>query len=47
MQRIITDLCILDITPTGLKLVELAPNVTQTEIRDKTEPPVGMPTHVN
>ena len=47
VQRIITDLCILDITPTGLKLVELAPNVTQTEIRDKTEPPVGMPTHVN
>src|ERR1700758_5430795 len=28
VQRIITDLCVLDITPTGLKLVELAPDVT-------------------
>jgi 3-oxoacid CoA-transferase subunit B len=41
VQRIITDLCVLDITPTGLQLTELAPNVTETEIRQKTEPPVA------
>jgi 3-oxoacid CoA-transferase subunit B len=41
VQRIITDLCVLDITPSGLKLVELAPEVTADEVRDKTEPPVS------
>jgi 3-oxoacid CoA-transferase subunit B len=40
VQRIITDLCVLDITPSGLELVELAPGVTPEEIREKTEPPV-------
>jgi 3-oxoacid CoA-transferase subunit B len=39
VQRIITDLCVLDITPAGLRLVELAPDVTEDEIREKTEPP--------
>jgi 3-oxoacid CoA-transferase subunit B len=42
VQRIITDLCVLDITPQGLKLVELAPDVTADEVRDKTEPPVSV-----
>jgi 3-oxoacid CoA-transferase subunit B len=40
VQRIITDLCVLDITPDGLRLVELAPDVTLEEVRTKTEPPV-------
>jgi 3-oxoacid CoA-transferase subunit B len=40
VQRIITDLCVLDITPLGLELIELAPDVTTDEVRDKTEPPV-------
>ncbi|TQL67893.1 3-oxoacid CoA-transferase subunit B [Nocardioides albertanoniae] len=40
VQRIITDLCVLDITPDGLRLVELAPGVTLDEVREKTEPPV-------
>jgi 3-oxoacid CoA-transferase subunit B len=40
VQRIITDLCVLDITPSGLELIELAPDVTTDEVRDKTEPPV-------
>ena len=40
VQRIITDLCVLDITPTGLKLIELAPDVTEDEVRAKTEPAV-------
>ena len=37
VQRIITDLCVLDITPEGLRLVELAPDVTLDEVREKTE----------
>ena len=37
VNRIITDLCVLDVTTTGLKLVELAPGVTIEEVRRKTE----------
>ena len=40
VQRIITDLCVLDVTDDGLKLVELAPDVTEDEVREKTEPAV-------
>lgn len=40
VQRIITDLCVLDITPEGLRLVELAPGVTLGEVEEKTEPPI-------
>ncbi|HWE83765.1 MAG TPA: CoA transferase subunit B [Terracidiphilus sp.] len=35
--RIVSDLCVLDVTPGGLKLVELAPGVTREEIESKTE----------
>jgi 3-oxoacid CoA-transferase subunit B len=38
---IIADLCVLDVTPEGLTLVELAPNVTEDEVREKTEPALG------
>src|ERR1700733_14295157 len=41
VQRIITDLCVLDITENGLELVELAPGVTEDEVREKTEPPIA------
>ena len=34
----ITDLGVIDVTPEGLTLVELAPDVTEDEIREKTEP---------
>lgn len=37
VDRIITDLCVLDVVEGGLKLVELAPGVTEEEVRAKTE----------
>ena len=40
VERIITDLCVLDITDEGLRLVELAPDVTLDEVREKTEPEI-------
>ena len=40
VNRIITDLGVLDVTPQGLKLVELATGVTLDEIRAKTGAPV-------
>jgi 3-oxoacid CoA-transferase subunit B len=36
VDRIITDLGVLDITPSGMQLVELAPNVTIEELRART-----------
>ena len=42
INRIITDLGVLDITPKGLKLVELAPGVTKEEIIAKTGAPVDL-----
>ena len=40
VQRIITDLGVLDVTPLGLQLVELAADVSEQEMRSKTEPAV-------
>jgi 3-oxoacid CoA-transferase subunit B len=40
IDRIITELCVLDVTPQGLQLVELAPGVTLDEVRQKTGCPV-------
>ncbi len=38
VQRIITDLCVLDVTDRGLVLRELAPGVTEEYVRARTEP---------
>src|SRR5215213_9274158 len=38
VNRIITDYAVLDITPDGLKLVELAPGITLEQVQDMTEP---------
>jgi 3-oxoacid CoA-transferase B subunit len=45
VQRIITDLCVLDLVDGEVVLVELAPDVTVEEVRAKTEPTlkVGLP----
>ena len=40
VNHIITDLCVLDVTPAGFKLVELAPGVTFEEVQEKTGSPV-------
>jgi len=40
VDRIITDLCVLNVTPTGFELIELAPDVTAEEVVSRTEAPV-------
>jgi 3-oxoacid CoA-transferase subunit B len=40
VSRIITDLCVLDVTKAGLQLRELAPGVTREEVQAKTEPKI-------
>lgn len=40
VHRIITDLCVLDVTPAGLEVVELLDGATADEVRARTEPAV-------
>ena len=40
VNRIITDLCVLDVTPEGLKLVELASGVTFDDVQQRTGAPI-------
>ena len=40
VDRIVTDLAVLDITPHGLKIVEIAPGVTLEELQGKTGVPL-------
>ncbi|MGA5297609.1 CoA transferase subunit B [Streptomyces koyangensis] len=37
VERVITDLCVLDVTAEGLRLVELAPDVSVEEVRARTQ----------
>jgi 3-oxoacid CoA-transferase subunit B len=41
VNRIITDLAVMDVTPEGLKVVEMASGVTREELQAKT----GVPLH--
>jgi len=36
VDRIITDLAVLDVVPEGLKVVELAPDVSFEQLQEKT-----------
>src|SRR3954469_22507026 len=38
VDRIITDYCVLDVTESGLKLIEVAPGVSVDEVQSMTEP---------
>ena len=38
VDRIITDYCVIDVTPNGLELIELAPGVSAEEVQALTEP---------
>ena len=38
VHRIITERCVLDVTPNGLKVVELLPGWTRQQVQGSTEP---------
>ena len=46
VHRVITDLAVLDVTPDGLVLREIAPGVSAKEIQDRTEPKLLVPDDV-
>lgn len=40
VHRVITDLCVLDVTPAGFKLVEVAEGITDADVQKRTEAPL-------
>jgi 3-oxoacid CoA-transferase subunit B len=40
VNRVITDLCVLDVTPFGFEVRELAPGVTPEQVQQRTDAPV-------
>ena len=46
MNRIITDLAVIDVTPTGLQLRERAPGVSVDTIVSRTEAPLKVESEV-
>ncbi|HEY1903283.1 MAG TPA: CoA transferase subunit B [Terracidiphilus sp.] len=47
VQRVITDLCVLDVTPSGFEVIELADEVTREQVARQTEPSVRFTQTVN
>jgi 3-oxoacid CoA-transferase subunit B len=43
VSRIFTDLAVVDVSPDGFRVVELAPGVTFEEVREKTGAPILPP----
>ncbi len=37
VHRVITDLCVIDITPAGFEVIELAEGVTRRQVEDRTD----------
>jgi 3-oxoacid CoA-transferase subunit B len=46
VNRIITDRAVIDVTPGGLRLVELAPGHTVADVQAATEPPLQLAPHL-
>lgn len=46
VQRIVTDICVLDVTPDGLRLRELALGVSADEVQSRTEPAILLPSEL-
>jgi 3-oxoacid CoA-transferase subunit B len=36
VQRVVTDLCVMDVTPTGFEIVELADGITREVVEQRT-----------